>query len=108
MRLFRCQLHLAQTLRTVAFAIGPQRHKQYAVEIAARLRHTNPGIGESVQRIHIGVLPLRLPLAATKLPGLAYRARMPAGPDRKSVVKEKRVPVRLVLGGSLTITTKKP
>src|SRR3546814_11774513 len=66
MRLFRCQLHLAQTLRTVAFAIGHQRHQQYAVEIAARLRHTNPGIGESVQRIHFGVLPLRLLLARSE------------------------------------------
>src|SRR3546814_18842460 len=90
MRLFRCQLHLAQTLRTVAFAIGHQRHQQYAVEIAARLRHTNPGIGESVQRIHFGVLPLRLLLAATKLAGLAYRARLPAATMLAASSEERR------------------
>jgi len=71
-------IHIVQTRRDVAVRVGHELHEQHAVRADIRLRHAHAGIGQTKQRVDLGVLPVLLLHLAAITAAFFDGARFPA------------------------------
>jgi hypothetical protein len=77
-RLLRRRCHVVEAQRRMAFGIGDQLHDQHALVDAVRLRHADAGAGQAVERLDLGVLPVRFLLAPAVAAAIAHGALVAA------------------------------
>jgi hypothetical protein len=66
--------HIVQAGGGVAMRVGHQLHQQHAFVEVEGFGHPHTGIGQAVQRVHLGALPGGLLLLAAKLGALGHGA----------------------------------
>src|SRR5205807_8437079 len=63
-----------------------QLHDENVIEISEGLRHAHAGRDKLIQRIHLGVFPCSLLLAATEAGASCHRTRLAAAADLASLL----------------------